>query len=153
MEFHESLARGKYLFIDAPRREHYDQSVTCKHGTICRPLHLPSPDAGSSLDVFRQKTSGSREAPQTRIDPELQEKIERSRYVASNANSTLPGVRDTGADPTGQNRDCDCCIGGAALEKFAVCRGRPSARNAIAKQADIPIAYFEAGHGLSILRN
>ncbi len=151
-----ALRAGKYLFIDAPRKELYDQAADpqAQHDLSS----FSSAVVGtlvSQLDLFRQKTSGSREAPQTRMDPELQEKLSALGYVASNVNtSTLPGVKDTGADPKDKIEIVNLLHRAELLEENSqFAEAVPVLEEAIAKETDIPIAYLKLGTALSILRN
>ncbi|MFY9562230.1 MAG: sulfatase-like hydrolase/transferase [Terriglobales bacterium] len=150
-----ALRAGKYLFIDAPRKELYDQAADPQAR-----YDLSSSSSAvvgtlvSQLDLFRQKTSGSREAPQTRMDPELQEKLSALGYVASDTNSTLPGVMDTGADPKDKIEIVNLLHRAELLEENSqFAEAVPLLEGAIAKEADIPIAYLKLGTALSILRN
>jgi len=151
-----ALRAGKYLFIDAPRKELYDQAADpqARHDLSSSSSAVVG-TLGSQLDLFRQKTSGSREAPQTRMDPELQEKLSALGYVASNVNtSTLPGVKDTGADPKDKIEIVNLLHRAELLEENSqFAEAVPVLEEAIAKETDIPIAYLKLGTALSILRN
>jgi len=150
-----ALRTGKYLFIDAPRKELYDQAADpqARHDLSSSSSAVVG-TLVSQLDLFRQKTSGSREAPQTRMDPELQEKLSALGYVASDTNSTLPGVRDTGADPKDRIDIVNLLHRAELLEENSqFAEAVPVLEESIAKEADIPIAYLKLGTALSILRN
>ncbi len=151
-----ALRTGKFLFIDAPHKELYDQAADPQA------LHDISSSSSavvgtlaSQLEGFRQKTVGSREAPQTRMDPELQEKLSALGYVASNVStSTLPGVKDTGADPKDKIEIVNLLHRAELLEENSqFAEAVPLLEEAIAKEADIPIAYLKLGTALSILKN
>ena len=150
-----ALRTGKYLFIDAPRKELYDQAADpqARHDLSSSSSAVVG-TLVSQLDLFRQKTSGSREAPQTRMDPDLQEKLSALGYVASDTNSTLPGVRDTGGDPKDKIEIVNLLHRAELLEENSqFAEAVPVLEGAIAKEADIPIAYLKLGTALSILRN
>jgi len=151
-----ALRAGKYLFIDAPRKELYDQAADphARHDLSSSSSAVVG-TLVSRLDLFRQKTSGSREAPPTRMDPELQEKLSALGYVASNVNtSTLPGVKDTGADPKDKIEIVNLLHRAELLEENSqFAEAVPLLEGAIAREADIPIAYLKLGTALSILRN
>jgi len=94
-----ALRTGKYLFVQAPRRELYDQSVDPNAD------HNLAPTAGAvadtlagQLSVFRQKTSNSREAPKANLDPSMEEKLAALGYFAPGSGGTAES-RDAGADP------------------------------------------------------
>jgi arylsulfatase A-like enzyme/Flp pilus assembly protein TadD len=150
-----ALRAGKYLFIDAPRKELYDQAADpqARHDLSSSSSAVVG-TLVSQLDLFRQKTSSAREAPQTRMDPELQEKLSALGYVASDTNSTLPGVMDTGADPKDKIEIVNLLHQAELLEENSqFAEAVPLLEGAIAKEADIPIAYLKLGTALSILRN
>ncbi len=94
-----SLRTGKYLFVQAPRRELYDQSVDPNAD------HNLAPAAGAvadtlagQLSAFRQKTSSSREAPKANLDPSMEEKLAALGYFAPGSGGTADS-KDAGADP------------------------------------------------------
>jgi choline-sulfatase len=150
-----ALRAGKYLFIDAPRKELYDQAADpqARHDLSSSSSAVVG-TLVSQLDLFRQKTSGAREAPQIRMDPELQEKLSALGYVASDTNSTLPGVMNTGADPKDKIEIVNLLHRAELLEENSqFAEAVPLLEGAIAKEADIPIAYLKLGTALSILRN
>ena len=100
-----ALRTGKYLYIDAPRRELYDQLTDPKeeHNVSAASAAVTGTLAGR-LDTFLQKTSSSKEAPKLVVDPEAQEKLAALGYAATNSNAPKPGAKDhsganQGADP------------------------------------------------------
>src|SRR5260370_20498175 len=96
-----SLRTGKYLFIDAPRKELYDQSVDPKaeRNLSATSVAVTGTFAGQ-LDAFPQKTSTAKETPQGSADPRLQEKVNALGYVATDSSAqAMPGIKETGADP------------------------------------------------------
>jgi arylsulfatase A-like enzyme/Flp pilus assembly protein TadD len=81
----QSLRTGKYLFVQAPQRELYDQSVDAKAE---RNLASASPaivdTLAAQIEEFRQKTSNKREAPKAIVDPSIEDKLAALGYVVSN---------------------------------------------------------------------
>jgi arylsulfatase A-like enzyme len=79
-----SLRTGKYLFVEAPRKELYDQTADPKadHNLASASVAVTN-TLGSQLDVFRQKTSTAKEAPKVAPDPGLQERLNALGYVAT----------------------------------------------------------------------
>jgi len=60
----ERYETGKYLFVEAPRRELYDQGADPQAERNLAPESKAVADTlEGQLDAFRQKTSTSREAP------------------------------------------------------------------------------------------
>ena len=93
-----SLRTGKYLYIQAPRQELYDQTADPNevHDLSGTSTAVSGTLAGQ-VNVFRAKTSNSREAPKAVVDPSAQEKLAALGYVSGGPATTVgPGE---GADP------------------------------------------------------
>lgn len=150
-----SLRAGKYLFIDAPRRELYDQVADPQAQHNLSPSSTAVADTlASQLEAFRQKTSSSREAPKPNMDADLQEKLAALGYVASDNNSTLPGVKESGADPKDKIEIVNSLHRAELLEEnLQFAEAVPLLEQAIAQESDIAIAYLKLGTALSILKN
>ncbi len=92
-EFHwsalQSLRTGKYLYVQAPRRELYDELAdpTAEHNLAPQSSAVADTLAGQ-LSTFRQKTASLREAPTMAADPSAQEKLGALGYLASNNSSS-----------------------------------------------------------------
>jgi arylsulfatase A-like enzyme/Flp pilus assembly protein TadD len=150
-----ALRTGKYLFIEAPQKELYDQSADpqAQRNLVSSSAAVTGTLAGQ-LEAFRKKTGSSREAPKTSMDPDLQEKLSALGYVASNNSSTLPGVKETGADPKDRIEVVNLLHRAELFEEDSRFEDAvPLLEQAIAKESDIPIAYLKLGTALSILRN
>jgi arylsulfatase A-like enzyme/Flp pilus assembly protein TadD len=95
-----SLRTGKYLYVQAPRRELYDETADSKaeHNLAATSTAVAETLAGRLNDI-RQKTSSHREAPKAAVDPTAQEKLAALGYVASGSNGTNTGAVDQGPDP------------------------------------------------------
>jgi choline-sulfatase len=94
-----SLRTGKYLFVESPRRELYDQSADPNADHNLAPAAGAVADTLSSqLSAFRQKTSNSREAPKANLDPSMEEKLSALGYFAPGSGGTSAS-KDAGADP------------------------------------------------------
>ena len=96
-----SLRTGKYLFVEAPHPELYDQTSDPKaEHNLASSSSAVTNTLSSQLTAFRQQTATSKEAPKVVTDPELQEKLAALGYVASDTTSApMPGVKETLADP------------------------------------------------------
>jgi arylsulfatase A-like enzyme/Flp pilus assembly protein TadD len=95
-----SLRTGKYLFIEAPRRELYDLAVDPKaeHDLATR-FKAVADTLQSQLDAFRQKTAKSGEAPTLPADPEVQAKLAALGYMSASTLSPVAASVGIGADP------------------------------------------------------
>ena len=95
-----SLRSNKYLFVEAPRQELYDQSSdpAAEHN-----LSASSPAVTdtlkSTLDAFRSKTANSGEIPKAIVDAQQVKKLNALGYVATATASSNPSMTETRADP------------------------------------------------------
>jgi arylsulfatase A-like enzyme/cytochrome c-type biogenesis protein CcmH/NrfG len=96
----QSLRTGKYLYIQAPRQELYDQVADPKADQNMASL---SPGVAAALatqlEAFRQKTGSQRKAPTTALDPAAQEKLGALGYMAGSRDDSERSAPDQGADP------------------------------------------------------
>src|SRR5258708_15140753 len=84
-----SLRTGKYLFIQAPRKELYDQLADpSAKRDLSSTASAVAETLTSRLDEFRKKTASSTEGLKPRVDPELVEKLAALGYVASSDSKT-----------------------------------------------------------------
>jgi arylsulfatase A-like enzyme/thioredoxin-like negative regulator of GroEL len=95
-----ALRAGKYLYVQAPRKELYDQPADPKaeHDLSATSTAVISTLAGQ-LDAFRQKTASSRVASKSAVDPDAREKLAALGYVASSSNDLRANANEQGADP------------------------------------------------------
>jgi len=88
-----ALRTEKYLYVQAPRPELYDQSADPNAGHNLFSTSTAVGDTlAAQLDVFRQKTSSAREAPQQALDPQAEQKLGALGYVAAGSNRTKSGT-------------------------------------------------------------
>jgi len=95
-----SLRTGKYLYVDAPHRELYDQSADPKA------LHNLADSRGgvadtvqAQLDEFRKKTSRLDSTKPAQLTPQVAEKLQALGYVTSASNATGDSGKQRGVDP------------------------------------------------------
>jgi arylsulfatase A-like enzyme/Tfp pilus assembly protein PilF len=95
----QSLRAGKYLYIQAPRRELYDQTTDAKAEHNLASASVAVADTLSSrTETFRQKTSSKVEAPAMMVDMSTRDKLAALGYVAS-SNASNAGTFGQGPDP------------------------------------------------------
>jgi arylsulfatase A-like enzyme/Flp pilus assembly protein TadD len=95
----QSLRAGKYLYIQAPRRELYDQTTDVKAEHNLASASVAVADTLSSrTETFRQKTSSKVEAPAMMVDMSTRDKLAALGYVAS-SNASKSGTFGQGPDP------------------------------------------------------
>ena len=94
-----ALRAGKYLYIDAPQRELYDQSAD--PGSLHNLVHSSRAVADtmvSQLEEFRRKTSSA--APtQAAVNPEQAEQLQALGYAISGLSKSAAEEKQKGPDP------------------------------------------------------
>ncbi|HTS36276.1 MAG TPA: sulfatase-like hydrolase/transferase [Candidatus Solibacter sp.] len=94
-----ALRSGKYLYIDAPRRELYDLSSDPKASHNLAESNRGVADTlQAQLDQFRQKTSRQGSA-QANISPQVAEKLQALGYVTSASHGSNAAGSKRGPDP------------------------------------------------------
>ena len=151
-----SLRTGKYLFIEAPRKELYDQTTDPKaeHNLATVSVAVTSTLA-SQLEALREKTSTAKEAPKVSADPGLQERLNALGYVATDSSSSsMPGIKDTGADPKDKVEVVNLLHRAEmAKEDMRFEEAVPLLEQVIALEPNLPITYLQLGAALSSLKN
>lgn len=146
---------GKYLYVEAPQRELYDQSADPKAARNIAPVSKAVADtlAGQLLG-FQQKTTNSKEAPKVSFDPGLQERLNALGYVASDSTSSpMPGIKDTGADPKEKVQVVNLLHRAEILkEDLRFKESVPLLEQVIALEPTLPIAQLQLGTALMSLR-
>jgi arylsulfatase A-like enzyme/Tfp pilus assembly protein PilF len=96
----QSLRVGKYLYIQAPRRELYDEAGDPKaENNLASSSAAVADTLASQLEAFRQKTTGTRQAPTADLDPARQRQLAALGYVVTGSNASKSGPAEQGADP------------------------------------------------------
>ena len=151
-----SLRTGKYLFIETPRKELYDQTADPKaeHNLSTTSAAVTSTLA-SQLDAFRQKTSTAKEAPKVTADPGLQERLNALGYVATDSSSSsMPGIKDSGADPKDKVEVVNLLHRAEmAKEDMRFQEAVPLLERVIVLEPNLPITYLQLGTALSSLKD
>lgn len=94
-----ALRSEKYLYVQAPRRELYDEAADPKsEHNLAASATAVSDTLASQLENLRQKTSNTREAPKPVLDPAAQAKLGALGYMASD-NTSLKADSDDKIDP------------------------------------------------------
>jgi len=146
-----ALRTGKYLYLEAPRRELYDQAVDPKaeHNLATASTAVTSTLAGQ-LDAFREKTSSQAEAPKSNADPETQEKLAALGYVSSgNAYTRTTGKE--GADPKDEIESANLIHRANLLRDSGKCdEAIPILQQLIIKEPGMDTLYAKLGHCLTL---
>jgi arylsulfatase A-like enzyme len=95
-----ALRTGKYLYIQAPRRELYDEVVDAKaEHNLASSSAAVADTLASQLEAFRQETSSKREAPKAVLDAQAQEVLGSLGYMASARAVSKGSAADQAIDP------------------------------------------------------
>jgi arylsulfatase A-like enzyme/Flp pilus assembly protein TadD len=96
----QSLRTGKYLYIQSPRRELYDEVIDANaEHNLAMEMTAVADTLGGRLEDFRRETSRKRESPKVVEDPAAQEKLLALGYVAPGNDFSKAGAAGPGADP------------------------------------------------------
>jgi arylsulfatase A-like enzyme/Flp pilus assembly protein TadD len=83
----QSLRTGKYLYIDAPRQELYDQTIDPKaEHDIASASSAVSDTLAERVRAFHTTTANKREAPAPVVDPARERQLAALGYVVSSGN-------------------------------------------------------------------
>jgi len=142
-----SLRTGKYLFIEAPRRELYDLAADPKaEHNLAATSKAVADTLQGQLDAFRQKTRKSGEAPRLPTDPAVQEKMAALGYMAASTLTPAAPEIGTGADPKDKIEvgnmmtNANCLLEETRYDEAAVLL-----KQVIAKEPKMTIAYAKLG--------
>ena len=95
-----ALRADKYLFVEAPRKELYDQSADPKaEHNLTSTAPAVAQTLNHKLDTFRQQTASSVKAGTVDVDPRLVQQLAALGYVGGAHANEPPGAEMTGADP------------------------------------------------------
>jgi tetratricopeptide (TPR) repeat protein len=143
----QSLRTGKYLYIQAPRRELYDQAADPKAAHDLASSSVAVADTlASQLETFRMKTTSQREAPHAALDPTAQQKLGALGYMASGGNVSQESGAAHAVDPKDKIEIADLIHRAFLLidgnrDQEAV----PLLQQLIVKDPDAPFAYALLG--------
>ena len=145
---------SKYLFIEAPRSELYDQA-TDPHADHDISVHAPAvaQTLKTQVDAFRQRTSSSTTAASQAVDPQALEKLSALGYVASGDDVSVPkGIKDTGADPKDNVEIVNLLHDGMLDVEEMRYREAASKLEQVLARDPIPVAYVQLRTALSWLK-
>lgn len=95
-----ALRAQKYLYIQAPHRELYDERTdpTAEHN-LAPASSAVADTLAAQVEAFRQKTSSQKEAPKSTLDLAGQGQLGALGYMASGKDASNGTPLDQGADP------------------------------------------------------
>jgi len=95
----QALRTGKYLYIQAPRRELYDEGADANAEHNLASSAAVADTLASQLEDFRQKTSSQRDVPKPALDAQAQEVLGALGYMASTRVVSKATAADQATDP------------------------------------------------------
>ena len=142
-----ALRAGKYLYIEAPERELYDQSADPKalHNLVTGSKAVADTMA-SQLEEFRRRTSTVRPAEQN-VNPEQAEQLQALGYVASaSSKSSGDAQNEKGADPKEKIKVANLLHEALlAMEDDRYRDAIPELEQVLAQEPTMPLANLELG--------
>jgi arylsulfatase A-like enzyme/Tfp pilus assembly protein PilF len=140
-----SWRTGKYLYVDAPERELYDQ--TADPGA----LHNVAPNTQavadtlqSQSDEFRRKTARAESARAT-LSPEQSESLRALGYVGTDSSAAAEGA-DRGPDPKGKTDIADLLDQAlVSIQEQEFEEAIPKLQDVLKAEPNTPLAYLELG--------
>ena len=147
----QSLRAGKYLYVQAPKRELYDQTVDpeAEHNLASTSVAVADTLAGE-VHAFLDKTTSRREAPKlsdekiAALDPALRQKLASLGYVTGSSHVARPS--DEGTDPKDKIATANAIReSNALLDNEHYEEAVPILQKLIAQEPEMPMLYFKLG--------
>jgi arylsulfatase A-like enzyme/Tfp pilus assembly protein PilF len=143
----QSLRTGKYLYVEAPRRELYDQ---VNDPSASDNLASTSSAVGDTLSArmkdFLQKTTNTAERPQPVLDASQTQKLSALGYIAKIDNPALATSPEHGADPKDKIGMVNALMRINDMLQNHNCRDAiPQLQKAIAEDPNIALLHFFYG--------
>lgn len=149
-----ALRSGKYLFVEAPRKELYDQSVDAK---AMKDLSASAGAVSDTLthqtDEFRKKVTRTATGSTNSIGPQAEQNLNALGYVASDDVKVGPGIQDTGADPKDKVETVNLLHDAILdIENTHYEEAIPLLQKVLSTDPGIPMAYMQLGTAYSWLK-
>jgi arylsulfatase A-like enzyme/Tfp pilus assembly protein PilF len=96
----QSIRTGKYLFIQAPRRELYEDAIDPgAKDNLAAKSPAVADTLAANMRAFEDKTANKQETPKAKMDEAKMKKLAVLGYMAARADSPFAAPHDAGADP------------------------------------------------------
>ncbi len=143
----QSLRTGKYLYIQAPRRELYDEGADAKaQHNLAAASPAVADTLAARLENFRKETTNSKETPKTVLDAARMRKLAALGYVTGTGDPDLSTSPEKGADPKDKIEIANLLQSVTNIVQDWHCqKAMPALRDAIAKDPNISIFHFYLG--------
>jgi tetratricopeptide (TPR) repeat protein len=141
------LRAGKYLYIQAPRRELYDDAADPK---AAHNLASASPAVADTLATrlkdFQHQTTTTQPTPEALMDAAKTQKLAALGYIGSRNEASLSPSTEQGADPKDKIRTVNILVRiNSLLENHHCDQAMPELRKAIHASPDISMLHFFLG--------
>ena len=150
-----SLRSGKYLYVDAPRPELYDQSadVDALHN-VAEQYPALSQTLQAQLDEFRRKTSEGGVSTPSGLSAEAAEKLQALGYITSASPSGSDGSKGRGPDPKDKIQIANLLHRALlASEDGRFQEAVPDLREILKQEPNLALAALQLGVALNGLQN
>ena len=143
----QSLRTGKYLYIQAPRRELYDDGVDPRSANNLAPKAPAVADTlAARLEAFRQKTTDTAAKPKSTANAANAKNLAALGYMSSRSDDALAASPELGADPKDKIETANVIQHMNDVVQNLPCdKALPELRKAIAKSPNIATLYFFLG--------
>jgi arylsulfatase A-like enzyme/Flp pilus assembly protein TadD len=143
----QSWRSGKYLYIQAPRRELYDQTTDAigEHNLAMAAPAVADTMAGK-MNAFRQTTANTRQAPKTAVDPEKAKQLAALGYVVGTGEAEKSDPSEPEVDPKDRIKTINLANKLRRLMEDEHFREAiPVLQDLIVENPDVSILYFKLG--------
>jgi arylsulfatase A-like enzyme/Tfp pilus assembly protein PilF len=140
-----SWRTGKYLYVDAPERELYDQTADpgALHNVASHTQAVVD-TLQSQSDEFRNKTARAESARAT-LSPEQSESLRALGYVGTDSSAAAEGA-DRGPDPKGKTDIADLLDQAlVSIQEQEFEEAIPKLQDVLKAEPNTPLAYLELG--------
>jgi arylsulfatase A-like enzyme/Tfp pilus assembly protein PilF len=143
----QSLRSGKYLYIQAPRRELYDDGVDAKaQHNLASASPAVADTLSAAMAAFRQKTTNLQQTPKAALDEARVNKLAALGYMASRSDTSLAASTEQGADPKDKIAIANTILRiNNILQDFRCDKAMPELRKALITAPSISMLHFFLG--------
>ena len=143
----QSLRSGKYLYIQAPRRELYEEGADAKaEHNLATASPAVADILSARLDAFREKTTNTQETPKSALDTAKVNKLAALGYMASRSETSMSASAERGADPKDKIEIANTILRiNNILQDFRCDKALPELQKAVTTAPDISMLHFFLG--------
>ena len=143
----QSWRTGKYLYVQAPRRELYEEVSDPKaEHNLALSSAAVADTLASQMEAFRQKTISTRQAPKADLDPARERQLAALGYVVSASNIAKAGASEQGADPKDKIAAANIIRRlSSVMEEGRLQEAIPLLQQLIGSDPGMPMLHFKLG--------